>query len=85
MHVVSDRKRVNLILPGVGGWGRRGWGGGCWEEGGIYLAGCLMCQQHASVSQGRICSDNCMMLQHKDRSCRSTFPSGPVTQYIGTG
>ena len=28
MHVISDRRRVNLILPGVGGWGRRGWGVG---------------------------------------------------------
>ena len=28
MHVVSDRKRVNLILPGVGGWGAEGLGWG---------------------------------------------------------
>ena len=32
MHVVSDRRRVNLILPGVGGWGQKG-GGGVLGEG----------------------------------------------------
>ena len=43
------------------GWGReRGGGGGRGGEGerwGLFV-GCLTSQQHASVSQGRICSDN---------------------------
>ena len=47
-------------MEGLGG--GRGVGVGCWEEGGIYLAGCLISQQHASVPQGLICSDNCMVL-----------------------
>ena len=44
-------------------------------------ASCLTSQQHASVSQGRIYSDNFYMLPHWDRSCRSNFPSHPVTVY----
>ena len=37
-------------------------------------------QQYASVSQGRICSDN-YSLPHLDRSCRSNFLPHPVTVY----
>ena len=44
----------------------------CW------LVACLTSQQHASVSQGRICSD---VLPHWDRSCRSNFLPHPVTVY----
>ena len=33
----------------------KGWWG--WEGGGALIAGCLLSQQHASVSKGRICSD----------------------------
>ena len=43
------------------------------------LVGCLTSQQHASVSQGRICS--IYMLPHWHRSCRSNFLSHPVTVY----
>ena len=46
-----------------------------------WLLGSLTSQQHASVSQGRICSDNFIVLPHWDRSCRSNFPSHPVTVY----
>ena len=31
MHFVSDRRRVNLILPEVGDWGQRVWEWGGWE------------------------------------------------------
>ena len=37
------------------------WG---WGEGGCLLVGCLTSQQHASVSQGRICADNFYVLLH---------------------
>ena len=40
-----------------------------------WLLACLTSQQHKSVPQGRICSDNW------DRSCRSNFPLQPVTVY----
>ena len=38
------------------------------------LVGCLTCQQHASVSQGRVCSDN-FTCCHTER--REEFPSLP--------
>ena len=44
------------------------------------FVGCLTSQQHVSVSQGQICSDN-FTCCHTDRSCRSNFPSHPVTEY----
>ena len=47
----------------------------------MLLVGCLTSQQHASVSQGRICSDKFHVLPHWDRSCRPNFPSHPVTVY----
>ena len=43
--------------------------------------GCFTSQQHASVSQGRICTDNFYMLPHWERSCRSNFLPHPVTVY----
>ena len=45
------------------------------------LVGCLTSQQQASVSQGRICSDNFYVLPHWDRSCRSNVLPHPVTVY----
>ena len=45
------------------------------------FVGCLTSQQHASVSQGRICSDKIYVLPHWDRSWRSNFISYPVTGY----
>ena len=46
----------------------------CW------LVGCLTSQQHASESQGRICTEF-YVLPHWDRSCRSSFLPHPVTVY----
>ena len=37
-----------------------------------WLVACLTSQQHASVSQGRICSDNCTFC-HTETSCRPTI------------
>ena len=45
------------------------------------LVACLTSQQQVSVSQGRICSDNCMCCHTWDRSCRSNFLPHPVTVY----
>ena len=47
----------------------------------LLLVGCLTSQQHASVSQGRICTDKFTWCHTWDRSCRSNFPSHPVTVY----
>ena len=47
----------------------------CW------LIGCLTSQQHASVSQGRICSDNFTCCHTEIESCRSNFLPHPVTAY----
>ena len=47
----------------------------CW------LAGCLTSQLQASVSQGRICSDNFTCCPHWDTSCRSNVLPHPVTVY----
>ena len=44
---------------------------------------CLTSQQQASVSHGRICSDNCTCC-HTEASCRSNVLSHPVTQYTDT-
>ena len=52
-------------------------------------AGCLTSQQHASISQGRICSDKCtcchteMEVEKKNlqKSCGSILLSHPVTLY----
>ena len=44
------------------------------------FVGCLMSQQHVSVSQGRICSDN-FPCCHRDSSYRSNFLPHPVTIY----
>ena len=44
---------------GGGGGGAKGTGSGEQDEGMVcLLVGCLTSQQHATVSQGRICSDN---------------------------
>ena len=42
------------------------------------LAGCLTSQQQASVSQGRICSDN-FTCCHTEIDCRSNVLPHPVT------
>ena len=47
----------------------------------LLFVGCLTSQQYASVSQGRICTDNVHVLPHRDRSCRSDFLPHSVTVY----
>ena len=67
MGVVKIPVGVGGMVVGVGwdedGCGKDssgcGWNGsGCRLGGVCWLVGCLTSQQHASVSQGRICSDN---------------------------
>ena len=41
----------------------------CLDKHVLLFVGCLTSQQHASVSQGRICSDKFYVLPHSDRSC----------------
>ena len=50
----------------------------CW------LVGCLTSQQHASVSQGRICSDDCTCCHTETESADPTFYL-TQSQYIDTG
>ena len=49
------------------------WGGVVGEGGGVLLIGCLTFQQHASVSQGRICSDNCTRCNTEIEVADQTF------------
>ena len=112
-----DVRRLNLCTPYViAAWGPAVFCDVC------LVVGCLSSQQHASVSQGRICEDNftcchteiflwppsikfghgstswlsclfdccsvacgcrdrCGRNNLRDRSCRPTFPSHPVTVY----
>ena len=42
---------------------------------------CLMSQQHASVSQGRICLEILYLLPYWDKSCRSNFLPHSVAVY----
>ena len=45
-----------------------------WKSWPIYLlVGCLTSQQHASVSQGRICSDNCTCCHTETEVAHQTF------------
>ena len=53
-------------------------------EGGCWLLGCLTSQQHASVSQGRICSDNCTCCHTEIEVADHTFHL-PKSQYTDTG
>ena len=45
------------------------------------LVGCLTSQQHASLSQGRICSDSFICCHTEIEVCRSNFLPHPVTVY----
>ena len=52
------------------------WGGGVGEGagGGVFFVGCLTSQQHACVSQGRICSDNnCACCDTEAEAADQTF------------
>ena len=66
-----------VCVLGEGGGGGGGGGEGCW------LVACLTSQQHASVSQGRICSDNWTCchteIELDDHTCRHTQPQHTVT------
>ena len=44
-------------------------------------AGCLTSQQHASASQGRICSDKFTCCHTEIEICGSNFLAHPVTVY----
>ena len=52
-----------------------------WSRGGEGLVACLTSQQHASVSQEPICSDNFTCCHTDIEVCGSNFPSHPVTAY----
>ena len=59
-----------------------GWG---WVKGeGVWLAACLTSQQHASVSQGRICSDNLTCCHTEIEVADPTFYL-TQSQYTDTG
>ena len=56
------------------GGGGLGLSSGMWSPSGVcLLVGCLTSQQHASVSQGRICSDNCMCCHTEIEVADQTF------------
>ena len=61
VRVVGVREKVSKVQEDEGGGGVRVGGGGWkelgWERRSLFV-GCLTSQQRASVSQGRICSDN---------------------------
>ena len=54
------------------------WQGGCW------LSACITSQQHASVSQARICSDNFMCCHTEIEAAHQTFHL-TQSQYTDTG
>ena len=57
---------------------------GTWGQCGLLLAGCLPSQQHASVSQGRICSDNFTCCHTEIEVTDQTFHL-TQSQYTDTG
>ena len=62
--------------------GRQGWAGGLgWL---LLLVGCLTSQQHASVSQGRICTDNFTCCHTEMEAGDPTFHL-TQSQYTDTG
>ena len=50
----------------------------------VLFVGCLSSQQHASVSQGRICSDNFTCCHTEIEAADQTFHLTP-SQYTDTG
>ena len=52
--------------------------------GGLLCVGCLMFQQHASVSQGQVCSDNCTCCHTETEVADQTFYL-TLSQYTDTG
>ena len=76
------REVRSLETPGESGCKGGGGGGGGvfedWEREGLLFVGCLMSQQHASVSQGRICEDNFKCCHTEVEAADQTFY---LTQY----
>ena len=72
----------------MAGWGvkrrafHRGWEVKSWQ--GDVVVVCLMSQQHASVSRGRICSDSCMCCHTEIEVADQTFHL-TQSQYTDTG
>ena len=58
--------------------------GGCHGDGLLLLVGCLTSQQHASVSQGRICTDNFTCCHTEMEAADQTFHL-TQSQYTDTG
>ena len=52
---------------------------------GLLFVGCLMSQRHASVSQGQICSDDCMCCHTEIEVADPTFHDLTQPQYTDTG
>ena len=79
MTVVDPRARIKLHLTVhsrpllYGGFGRK-----------VLFVGCLTSQQHAGVSQGRICSDNCTCCHTETEVADQTFYL-TQSQYTDTG
>ena len=67
----------------MGGEGEGGWGWG-YGGGGCLLVGCLTSQKQASVSQGRICSDNFTCCHTEIEVADPTFYL-TQSQYTDTG
>ena len=66
------------------GMGEGGGGGGNGSERGLLFVGCLTPQQHASISQGRICSDNYTCCHTEIAVADQTFHL-TQSQYTDTG
>ena len=75
---MGGRRREKDRMRGVE---RKREGGG---EGGLLFVGCLTSQQHASVSQGRICSDNLTCCHTEIEVADQTFYL-TQSQYTDTG
>ena len=82
--VMRNKVMTSLMkLPPVA----QGSGAGWEEKGGLFvccLVGCLTSQQHASVSQGRICSDNFTCCHTEKEVADQTFHL-TQSQYTDTG
>ena len=70
------------VMPGGGGGGGGGGGKGRGHRG--LLVGCLTSQQHARVSQGRICTDNFTCCHTEIEVADPTFYL-TQSQYTDTG
>ena len=77
LSIAQQQEQLNERWGGGGGGGRRRGGGE-----GLLFVGRLASQQHASVSQGWICTDNFTCCHTEiEVACRSNFLPHPVTVY----